>query len=496
MGILDSKSRIMDVILTSEGRRQKAEGTFRVSFATFSDNEVGYKADGIDGHVDPVGKIYLEACNLPQDQVIFEANDEGNIIAFRDDQIIFDQLDSSTLLPKPLEILFEKSGKPSAYQLNFGPRLEIRKPGIDPSLLGSADEYPVVDGTGIGFSITDSAKKKANFILDPSKFSGVVSSSYSSLSEFSSSYYIGIQGGINARDFTTLIQATIFSASQVGPTYPGGAAPGPHIESVDRDNYIYLTDTSGSHDKVTLSLLTGSGAFILNSSTGIHPFVIENSFLGGRKDRIELPNADFASKIVGILTSSFDNFKEIGIISSIDSIFQEDRFDIFPEELTFDLSQIPNNISSVLTQKPSLNSINSLFADKRMTSIPNFKFLPPIAKSSEGIAKELANFSPLGNNTAPMFYKDLLDSLKGFIKKTVNFENTTRQNNLLCQLFDVNSMGVNKLDIIDYGFIRQAPGAIIKKRVYFVGKVFLDDRGTACFTNIFTLVFSQDSEED
>ena len=131
-----------------------------------------------------------------------------------------------------------------------------------------------------------------------------------------------------------------------------------------------------------------------------------------------------------------------------------------------------------------------------MTSIPNFKFLPPIAKSSEGIAKELANFSPLGNNTAPMFYKDLLDSLKGFIKKTVNFENTTRQNNLLCQLFDVNSMGVNKLDIIDYGFIRQAPGAIIKKRVYFVGKVFLDDRGTTCFTNIFTLVFSQDSEED
>jgi len=496
MGIIDSKSRIMDVILTSEGRRQMAEGTFRVSFATFSDSDVAYKADAVDGHVDPVDKIYLEACNLPQDQVVFEANDDGNIIAFRDDRIIVDKLDSMPLLPKPLEILFDQSGKPSAYQLNFGSRLEIRKPGIDPLISNSSHKIPVVDGMGIGFSLSDSFGSKANFILDPSKFVGIVSASYRSSTISSGSYYIGIKGGINARDLATLVQATILSASIVKPTYVGGRSPGPHVEPVDRENYIYITDLSGSHDKVALSLLTGSGNFTLNLSTGIHPFIIENALLGGRKDRIELSNADFASQITGILTSSFDNFEENKILSTIDPIFQEDRFEISPEEITFDVNQMSVKKSSILKQKPTLNSLSSLFSDSRMSSSPNFKYMPPFVRSNNGSITDLAEFNPLGENIQPIDYKNLLTSLKDSIKKTISFENTTRQNNLLCQLFEIAGSGVSKLDIIDYGFIKQDAGEILKKRVYFVGKVFLDDRGTICFTNIFTLVFSQDAEED
>ena len=66
-GILDNKSRIIDAILTSEGRRQMAEGTFEVSYATFSDYGVSYIPDLKNGHENPTSKIYFEACNLPQD---------------------------------------------------------------------------------------------------------------------------------------------------------------------------------------------------------------------------------------------------------------------------------------------------------------------------------------------------------------------------------------------------------------------------------------------
>ena len=51
-GILDSKSRILDAILTSEGRRQVAEGTFIVSCVTFTDADIAYIPDAVDGHVD------------------------------------------------------------------------------------------------------------------------------------------------------------------------------------------------------------------------------------------------------------------------------------------------------------------------------------------------------------------------------------------------------------------------------------------------------------
>ena len=47
MGILDNKSRILDAILTVDGRRQMAEGTFNVSYVTFEDGNVFYDYDDV-----------------------------------------------------------------------------------------------------------------------------------------------------------------------------------------------------------------------------------------------------------------------------------------------------------------------------------------------------------------------------------------------------------------------------------------------------------------
>ena len=82
-GILDNKSRVLDAMLTYEGRRQMAAGNFTVKYATFSDTQVVYQQDELNGHVDPSTKIYFECFNVPQDQIIFEADDSGNLVPFR-----------------------------------------------------------------------------------------------------------------------------------------------------------------------------------------------------------------------------------------------------------------------------------------------------------------------------------------------------------------------------------------------------------------------------
>jgi hypothetical protein len=87
-GILDNKSRVIDAILTYEGRRQMAEGNFTVKYATFSDSHVYYQADKLEGHVDPTNTIYLESFNVPQDQITFEADDSGKLVPFRQHQSV------------------------------------------------------------------------------------------------------------------------------------------------------------------------------------------------------------------------------------------------------------------------------------------------------------------------------------------------------------------------------------------------------------------------
>ena len=52
-GILNNKSRVIDAILTYEGRRQMADGNFVVKYATFSDSSVYYEKDVNEGHADP-----------------------------------------------------------------------------------------------------------------------------------------------------------------------------------------------------------------------------------------------------------------------------------------------------------------------------------------------------------------------------------------------------------------------------------------------------------
>jgi hypothetical protein len=87
-GILDSKSRIMDVVITEQGRRQIASGKMKIEYATFTDIGSFYQQSGsiID---DPSNRIYFEAASdLPSDLITFETDDSGLLIPYRSDNFV------------------------------------------------------------------------------------------------------------------------------------------------------------------------------------------------------------------------------------------------------------------------------------------------------------------------------------------------------------------------------------------------------------------------
>lgn len=82
-GILNNKERILDTIVTDEGRRQVPLGKLKIEFVSFSDRNSFYQKDVISGSDDASNRIYFEASSMPQDQITFESDDSGFLIPFK-----------------------------------------------------------------------------------------------------------------------------------------------------------------------------------------------------------------------------------------------------------------------------------------------------------------------------------------------------------------------------------------------------------------------------
>lgn len=86
-GILDSKSRIIDVVITEQGRRQLASGKMKIEFATFTDAGAFY-SDAGDGVIeDPTGRIYFEAVSDTPADMITPESDDSSLLPFRSNDL-------------------------------------------------------------------------------------------------------------------------------------------------------------------------------------------------------------------------------------------------------------------------------------------------------------------------------------------------------------------------------------------------------------------------
>lgn len=89
-GILDSKSRIMDTILTVSGRNQAARGELDVKFATISDRQINYTTGSLKVFDDVTSRIYFESFSDDNDTVVYELDAKGQLQPFvSDDYMIY-----------------------------------------------------------------------------------------------------------------------------------------------------------------------------------------------------------------------------------------------------------------------------------------------------------------------------------------------------------------------------------------------------------------------
>ncbi len=84
-GILDVKSRVMDTLVTSEGRRQIATGELRIHFASFTDRHMFYVSGSGGVFEDPTSRIYFEAYSDDNDKIIIETDADGRLEPFSSD---------------------------------------------------------------------------------------------------------------------------------------------------------------------------------------------------------------------------------------------------------------------------------------------------------------------------------------------------------------------------------------------------------------------------
>ena len=207
----------------------------------------------------------------------------------------------------------------------------------------------------------------------------------------------------------------------------------------------------------------------------------------------------FSSTSKNLIASSIENFKNLYTLSTNDALFLEDeKFEVAPSKIQFSLSS-NGPIDKFWNYNKVLGDLPSLFADKHLSNVINFKYLPPINKlNDKSIDKSnvdllgqyaIGDYARLGEYdeyTIEELENDLSDLDSRGYKKTVIFDPTSFNNKVVSQIFEISQAEIKKLDVIDYGKYK-INGVL--KQVFFVGKIFIDDYGTNTFVKLFTLVF-------
>ena len=138
----------------------------------------------------------------------------------------------------------------------------------------------------------------------------------------------------------------------------------------------------------------------------------------------------------------------------------------------------------------NVDATPSLFMDKRFAHFPNFDYLPPVnmPAPNQEIGDPIGEYVQL-NEPADLTFEDISQSLSERERTQINFGDTSRDNNLACQIFEFSKDGVEKLSIVDGGEFDDGDPLSPGRQVYYVGKIIADSTGAETFFNIFTVVF-------
>lgn len=267
---------------------------------------------------------------------------------------------------------------------------------------------------------------------------------------------------------------TINTASNIDETYRMCF----EATSLPQDQITFEADDSGKLRAFRNSGVDITAGQVFSGSEGV--FVTGSAF------------ASLAGNLIG--SASIDAFSKLRVLGSPDFFEQRfNNFEIGNSSFSFTITNdLP--ISSKAMQKATVDQMESLFMDKRLSHVPNFKYLPPVNKARIGNSTSSLGVYPSLGQAPISTIKDLESELKPTIDKgfqeVVTFFETSRQNNLVCQIFEVSDNSLIKLDVIDFGlFTTRENSLYATKHVFFAGKVFIDSMGSSTFVNLFTLIF-------
>ena len=227
--------------------------------------------------------------------------------------------------------------------------------------------------------------------------------------------------------------------------------------------------------------------------------VATSSIITGSSEGISsLSGTAFAEAASGLLSTSNDSFRKLRVISTFDSVFDDDGFDAGNRSITFQITD-SGPIERRESFSANVNHLESIFNDSRVSKLDNFSYLPPLNRVDDNSIdksnvlstkqKQLGTYKPWGR-TQQLSGAQLEHELRSYERrgycKTIVFDPTSRDNRLLGQFFEINHDVLRKLDIIDFGQYNHK-GSL--RHAFFIGRLFVDDNDSHTFVHMFTLVF-------
>ena len=255
------------------------------------------------------------------------------------------------------------------------------------------------------------------------------------------------------------------------------AASSPH------DTIVVENDFSGKIKSFRADDLVLEGGDVINSVT-----------LPGTQKVIQGPEIiQQSSRILDSITGSFRN----GQFIKTTDMFLEDRdFVVNPKTLYFSYNDEPD-LPVTRNSKATLrvDSMPSLFQDRKLAHLPNFRFMPPRNNpdSSNIDGAPMGDYikfrDEFSNHLDPQrTHAESMNS--GFEKRDIYFTEKTPENNMIIQPFEFTDKGMTKLSIIDGGQYVKA-STRERRHVFHVGKLVADSKKTTTYVHIFTLVFRE-----
>ena len=234
----------------------------------------------------------------------------------------------------------------------------------------------------------------------------------------------------------------------------------------------------------------------------------------------------FASLAASIPSSFLRHFKANQFIGT-KSFNENAKFVLSTNEIKFAISNSVPFETGPNKEVINVNQAEPFLLDSKLTHLPNFSYLPPVnvdgtsygnytdvrnlnretwSDIKEGLGfkhfEELDDFMDDNDDMRKdnsgdfkvLNRRKLLPVDTEVIKQynVVKFKNTSDDNNLLMQMFEIDESRslLKKLDIVDAGVFYDEEDINLKyeKRVFYAGKVFLDSFNTPTFINMFTII--------